>query len=45
MTYFNAELWNIHQLCVLQVFERKRSKSSEKKRENLVRVEMSDIIS
>ena len=25
MIHFNAELWNIHQLCVLQVFNEKET--------------------
>ena len=33
--YINAKLWNIHQLCVLQVFiEKKKSFQQENKKES-----------
>ena len=40
MTHFNAELWNIHQICVLQVLNEKKNNSS-KKRRKLAKAEMS----
>ena len=40
MTHFNAELWNIHQLCVLQVLNEKETIPT-RKAENLAKVEMS----
>ena len=40
MTHFNAELWIIHQLCVLQVLNKKRNNSNKKSRK-LAKAEMS----
>ena len=34
MTQFNAELWNIHQLCVLQVFNAEEANPLRKEAEN-----------
>ena len=31
MTHFNAKLWNIHQLCVLQVLNAEESNPARKK--------------
>ena len=40
MIYFNAELWNIYQLCVLQVLNAKESIQTRKV-ENLAKVQIS----
>ena len=40
MIYFNAELWNIHQLCVLQVLNTKEAIPA-RKAEKLARAKMS----
>ena len=34
MTHFNAELWNIHQLCVLQVLNAKEANPTRKEEKN-----------
>ena len=34
MTHFNAELWNIHQLCVLQVLNAEKANPTRKEEEN-----------
>ena len=44
MTHFNAELWNIHQLCVLQVLNKKKETIPARKAENWLRQKCRDII-
>ena len=45
MTHFNTELWNIHQLCVLQVFNGEKANPVRKEAENWLRHNCRDIIS
>ena len=39
MIHFNAELWNIHQLCVLQVLNEKKKTIIARKDEKLAKTE------
>ena len=41
MIHFNAELWNNHQLCVLQVLNVKETNPTRKAAKKLAKVEMS----
>ena len=45
MTHLNAELWNIHQLCVLRVLNAEEANLVRKKEENLLRQKRHNIIS
>ena len=45
MTHFNAELWNIHQLCVFQVLNAKEANPARKEEKNCLRQKCRDIIS
>ena len=46
MTHFNAKLWNIKKICVLQVLNPKEANLSKKKKEkNWLRKKCRDIIS
>ena len=45
MIHFNAELWNIHQLCVLQVLNEKETITARKTEKNWPRQKCRDIIS
>ena len=40
MIHFNAELWNIHQICVFQVLNAKEANPSRKKSKKLAKAEM-----
>ena len=44
MTPFNAELWNIHKLCVLQVLNVEEANSARKEEENWLRQKCRDIL-
>ena len=37
MTHFNAKLWNIHQLCVLQVLNAREANLARKEEKNWLR--------
>ena len=37
MTHFNAELWKIHQLCILQVLNEEKTNPARKEKENWLR--------
>ena len=45
MTHFNAELWKIHQLCILQVLNEEKTNPARKEKENWLRYKCRDIIS
>ena len=44
MIHFNVELWNIHQICVLQVLNAKEVNPTRKEVENWLRQKYRDII-
>ena len=41
MIHFNAELWNNHQLCVLQVLNAKEANLARKEEKILAKIKMS----
>ena len=43
MNHFNAELWNIHQLCVLQVLNAKEANPARKEEKIWLRQKCHDI--
>ena len=45
MIHLNAKLWNIHQLCVLQVLNTKEANPARKEAFNWLRQKFRDIIS